>query len=464
MDEGLRRARLIPVKGIGSTKEAEERATSAFLAVLSVVRPLSRALLDPLGASSAEKATVECFTEIRAKLSSGEDVRPDGLIRVTYGSRSWIALVEVKTGTDTLGGEQVQHYLDVARDQGFDAVITISNEMVSGPGAHPTGLRQRANARVALHHWSWTRVMAEAVTEKVHRGVSDPEQAWLLGELIRYLEHPASGALAFEDMGGSWVAVRDAAKAGTMTKTTPEGVEAVVERWSQLVEYVAVRLGADIGRDVQQVLPRAQRADVRLRHADLMDTFCGPPTLGQLGGALRIPDTVGDLEILADLRAEQVRVSVSIDAPPDKTARGQSGWLLRQLRGSAPADLMIETWVPWARSPAATAALEAVLEDQSVSYDPSGKDAARFCLQVCRPMGRHRKSGQRSASFVDSVSGTVEEFYRSVLQNLRPYVRPAAKLPDEPSPGPDESNNATPIPGVVSDDPADSSAAAPGGC
>jgi len=39
--------------------------------------------------------------------------------------------------------------------------------------------------------------------QKEHRGVADPGQAWILGELIRYLEHARSGALQFEDMGPS---------------------------------------------------------------------------------------------------------------------------------------------------------------------------------------------------------------------------------------------------------------------
>lgn len=40
-NENWTRARLIPVSGIGSEKEAETRAASAVLAVLSVVRDLS---------------------------------------------------------------------------------------------------------------------------------------------------------------------------------------------------------------------------------------------------------------------------------------------------------------------------------------------------------------------------------------------------------------------------------------
>jgi|GEM_PF-6119848 len=55
-----------------------------------------------------------------------------------------------------------------------------------------------------------------AVMQKEYRGIADPDQAWVLGELIRYLEHPRSGALEFSDMGPSWVPLRDAVSAGTL--------------------------------------------------------------------------------------------------------------------------------------------------------------------------------------------------------------------------------------------------------
>ncbi|HIM92257.1 MAG TPA: stress response protein, partial [Dehalococcoidia bacterium] len=94
-------ARLIPVVGIKGDREKEQRATSAFLAVLSIVRPFSHDLLTKMGASSAAKATVETFTEV--KIGSGEQsVRPDGVVRVTFGSKSFTALVEVKTGDNKL--------------------------------------------------------------------------------------------------------------------------------------------------------------------------------------------------------------------------------------------------------------------------------------------------------------------------------------------------------------------------
>ena len=58
--------------------------------------------------------------------------------------------------------------------------------------------------------------------QRIHRGVDDPDQAWILGELIRYLEHPKSGAHDFHDMGGSWTSVRDSIIAGTCAPRTRE--------------------------------------------------------------------------------------------------------------------------------------------------------------------------------------------------------------------------------------------------
>jgi hypothetical protein len=177
--------------------EQERRATSALLAVMSSVREFGRVLTQPLGAPAGQ---LETFIEVPFYLGERR-LYPDGLLRSRRGQKEWTALVEVKTGVNALDAEQLEAYLDIAREQGFDAVITISNEIPAVAGLHPTTVDKRKLKRVALHHWSWSMVLAEAVLQKEHRGVADPDQAWILGELIRYLEHPRSGALQFDDMG-----------------------------------------------------------------------------------------------------------------------------------------------------------------------------------------------------------------------------------------------------------------------
>ncbi|RYJ04198.1 MAG: stress response protein, partial [Actinomycetales bacterium] len=184
-EETWHQARLIPTSGIGGADEQERRATSALLAVLSIVPDFSKALLAPLGAPVRK---VDTYIEVPFDLD-GHKVIPDGLVRVRLGTKSWTALVEVKTGKNELKTEQLENYLDVARQEGFDALITISNEIPPVVGQHPTVVDKRKLRKVALHHWSWSFVLATAIVQKEHRGVSDPEQAWILGELIRYLEH-----------------------------------------------------------------------------------------------------------------------------------------------------------------------------------------------------------------------------------------------------------------------------------
>ena len=284
-EQSWHEARLIPTSGISGADEQERRATSALLAVLSAVREFNRSLLKPLGAPAG---TVECFIEVPFVLGD-KKVFPDGLIRVSRGAKSWTALVEVKTGSNDLATEQLENYLDVAREQGFDAVLTISNEIPAIAGQHPTKVDRRKLRKVALHHLSWSKVLAEAVMQKEFRGVADPDQAWILGELIRYLEHTRSGALEFNDMGESWTAVRDAVASGTL-RATDKGIPTVVARFDALMRFTSLSLGRRLGTEVVPVLSRKELADPSLRASALTQQLAGN---GQLSGTIRIPDTAG---------------------------------------------------------------------------------------------------------------------------------------------------------------------------
>ena len=259
-EEAWHEARLIPTSGIGGAEEQERRATSAVLAVMTSVREFGRALTQPLGWPGGRLAT---YIEVPFMLGEAR-CYPDGLIRLTHGKQSRTALVEVKTGTNALEVQQLENYLDIAREQGFSALITISNEIPALAGQHPTKVDKKKLKKVALHHYSWSQILSEAVMQKEHRGVADPAQAWILGELIRYLEHPRSGALEFDDMGPSWVPVRDGVGAGTIRATDKAAIE-VAARFDALMRYVSLRLGRRLGTDVTPVLSRRETADPALR-------------------------------------------------------------------------------------------------------------------------------------------------------------------------------------------------------
>jgi len=416
-------ARLIPVTGISKGAEAEQRATSALLAVLRVVRPYSKSLLGPLGASKAEKAVVESFIEVPFKSGGGKTLRPDGLLRVSYGkSEPWVALVEVKTGKDTLSADQINSYFDVASAERFDAVITISNEIAPGPGVHPTaGLKVRANSRVKVHHFSWSMILAEAVQEKLHRGVADPEQAWILAELIRYLEHDSSGSLDFDDMGPHWTAVRDDAREGSLNRRSDEVIE-IAQHWDQLVRFLALKLGSDIGDDVRTIIPRKEAADPKLRNRNVVEQLCSD---GLLSGTLRVPNAAGDIDVMVDLKARQIAIGSEITAPDDRGGKARVTWLTRQLTDS-PANTVIEANAKNQRS-GHYAYVEAVKDDPKVLLGDPVRDPVKFRVTTRSEMGMSRTSG-RKPGFVQSVLNAVEHFYRTVLQEVTAYQPKAPQL------------------------------------
>ncbi|HEX9991792.1 MAG TPA: hypothetical protein VGB14_02575 [Acidimicrobiales bacterium] len=422
-EETWHAARLIPTSGISGADEQERRATSALLAVMAAVREFGRAITRPLGAPAG---TIETFIEVPFDVD-GKKVFPDGLIRIRRGQRSWVALVEVKTGTNQLDAAQLEAYLDVAREHGYDALLTISNEIPAVLGTHPTPVDRRKLRRVALHHLSWTQVLTEAVLQKVHRGVADPDQAWILGELIRYLEHPRSGALEFDDMGASWVAVRDAVAAGTI-RAADKAASEVAGRWDQLLMYVSLRLGRRLGIEVQPNLSRREVLEPALRGQAVVQTLVEK---GVLEGGVRIPNTVGPLVVTADLRAARVTVWVDVEAPREGRPQTRVNWLVRQLK-DAPDAVRVDCFKR-GRGSSTSELLRDVRSNPSLLVDDPKREIRGFRVALSAPMGLKR--GQGRGSFVGSVLSLVDDFYESTVQRIKPWAAPPPRLrppvPDE---------------------------------
>ncbi len=409
-EETWNAARLIPTSGINGTEEQERRATSALLAVMSAVREFGRAIVGPLGAPSA---VLETFIEVPFVLGDRR-IFPDGLVRARRGQRTWTGLVEVKTGNNALGTEQLEDYLDVAREHGFDALITISNEIPALPNQHPTSVDKRKLRRVTLHHLSWTEVLTEAVMQKEHRGVADPEQAWILGELVRYLEHPRSGALAFDDMGPSWVPVREAVAARTLRASDKAAAE-IANRFDALLRYASLRLGRQLGVEVIPALTRKEISDPASRNAALVTEVISS---GTLSGGIKIPDTVAPIQVTADLRAGCVTCHLDLDAPREGRATTRVNWLTRQLKG-APETLRIEAFALHARGAGTAELLRDVRVDPaSLVADPK-RELRAFRVTHSGPLGSKRGTGR--GGFIDSVVDAVEQFYEHTVQHLKAW-------------------------------------------
>ncbi|GIF04078.1 stress response protein [Actinoplanes siamensis] len=416
-EESWHTARLIPTSGINGADEQERRATSALLAVMSAVREFGRALTQPYGAPAG---VVQTFIEVPFTLGDGKSF-PDGLIRVARGQRQWTALVEVKTGTNELQPEQLERYLDIAKEQGFDALITISNEIPPVAGQHPTRIDKRKLKKVALHHLPWSEVLTVAVMQKEYRGVADPDQAWILGELIRYLEHPKSGALEFSDMGPSWVAVRESVGAGTLRAADAAAPE-IAGRFDALVRYAGLRLGRKLGTDVVPALTRKEQAEPMSRTQALVGQLA---TTGTMTAALRIPGAVGTLSVTADLRAAKITCHVDVEAPREGRPTTRVNWLIRQLK-DAPETVRLESYALHARGAGSAELLRVVRENPAVLVSDPAKDLRTFRVALISAAGTKRGRGR--GAFIDSVLDAIDDFYSQVIQNLKPWMPAPPRL------------------------------------
>lgn len=318
----------------------------------------------------------------------------------------------------------------MARVNGFDAVLTISNEITASPEESPIRVDPRKIKKVALRHLSWWQVMTEARVQHEHRGIADTDQAWILGELIAYLDHEKAGAGGFEDMGEGWVPVRDGARQHTL-RLADKNVRDVAGRWEQFVQYLSLGLCQTLGRNVEAVWPRKLDAAGRLDAAvhALVDR-------GRLEATVRIPDAVAPIELAADLRTRLFVTSIEVAAPREGRPKTRVNWLVRQLK-DAPDNLRIEVRYPNAKETASASLKEAREKpDKLLFAGDSAREPRAFRLTVSWEMGAKR--GRQQGSFVAESRRQAIDFYRLAVQGLKPWSASAPKLPGEaPAPAAD---------------------------
>lgn len=400
-------ARLFPVAGIGNGEEQERRATSALLATMRVVREFGASLTAKCG---APRGVITTFVEV--PFGQGEEAyRPDGVIQVTWGKRTWTALVEVKSASARLDSAQIDHYVDIARARDFDAVITISNELLGGDADHPVGIDRRKLRRVSLHHLSWDQIRAEALLTARHRGVTDRSQAEVLDEFIRYLNHPRSGMTGMGDMGRNWVKVRDGVKART-ARSGDKATGEISAHFDGLMRHVGYYLTGILGVEVRALPPR-EAPDHASRRQQLADS-------GLLFGRLRVPGAVDCIVISADLRTDKVTAAITIPAPRGETRPlTRVTWLLRQLPEDARDSIRIEAQPAGAHATSTAALLGKAREDPACLLPPDQREIRSFTIHMVNSLGAKRASG--AGTLISSVKGLTTSFYEEVVQHLRPW-------------------------------------------
>ena len=416
-------ARLFPA--LAETSK-EGRAVSVLLACFASVDDLASTLLSTVGRRVGVRSRVRTFTEVvLANEPEGVSGRPDGLIVVETGRRTWSALVEAKVRRSRLERDQIETYLKLAKANSIDALLTISNAFAAVPHHHPVRI-PRVPRGVDLYHWSWSSILTHAKVLLAAKNVDDREQRFLLDELVRFLDHPSAGVMRFDRMDANWKNIVASVVAGAPLAKSSDAVTDTVANWHQECRDLALKLMVRVNSNVVIRLPRAHRNDPQRRIADdatrLRETSI-------LAVEFNVPDAASPIKVEADLRTRSFQVFMTLRAPENrKSARARTNWLLRQLTGNESTDLHIKAIWP-GRAAATQETLDAVRVDVDCLGTPNPNLApTAFEVRLVRDAGS-RFAGTKM--FIDELETSVFRFYAEVGQRLKNWNPTPPKMVED---------------------------------
>jgi len=414
------RARLIPV--LADTSK-ENRATSVFLACLGVVDEFAKAMLASIGQRVGKRTKVDCYTEVVFQDLENKRDRPDGLIVLTTGSRQWSALVESKIGKAALDAEQVLRYLALAKANGIDGVITLSNQFVALPTHHPIKIPKNKLRGVELYHWSWMFMLTQAILLLRVEETLEVDQAYILEEMARYFRHESSGIRPFDQMNPEWKEVVLHVKSGgTLARGSLE-VETTVGGWHQEQRDLCLILTRRLATPVSARLSRLHRSNPGQRLKDDSERLA---TEKKLTVTFDIPDAAAPLDVAVDIARRTIACSMSLSAPKDrKTTKARVNWLLRQLRQADPSNVFIESHWPGRAMATQTSLQEASEDPMSLAHENGHLVPGRFKVSIVKDIAG-RFSGSRT--FIEELERAVPDFYERIGEHLQKWVPPPPKI------------------------------------
>lgn len=425
-------ARLFPVL---STTSKEGRTTSIVLACLNKIDEFGAHLLASVGQKVGKRSIIETYTEVVFQKQSAEiKDRPDGLIVLTVGSRQWRALIEAKVGNSELDPDQIERYRVLAKDNGIDCVISISNQFATSPDSHPVEPVRKSRSKIPVFHWSWMHILTTADLLVSGEEIADTDQLLILNELRRFLTHESAGVKGFDRMPKEWSELNKLISSGGAVPAKSSMAQSVLEAWHQETRDLSMILSRMTGMIVSEKLPRkhvgkpAERQKDEL--SDLREKHC-------LNSTIVVPDAAAPIEITADLMRRSIDVGMTLRAPDDKkSTKARVNWLLRQVKTTQVEGLFVRLLWPGTSEPT----------QYPVSDLRENPDLASSGKEHLAPHGFHiflseQLGGKftQQINFISELERIVPKFYGETGANLAAWVRKAPQIKSERSSGQDVS-------------------------
>ncbi len=398
----------------------ERIATSTVLAVFRIIPELLAELIKDIGVRINDRTVLETYTEIGVTKNLKDTAdRPDGFIYIK-NRNEWTSLVEAKVGMNTLSAEQVIKYVEDARSNNVDAVITISNEFTPRVDQSPLDLPKRLLKRVRLYHLSWRLILSTAILLKNKSLIEDREKSFVLDELIKFLKDDSVGNKSFSMMPPAWTEICSDASIGSRLTNNDQRISdvsgALVEEFSE----IALNLTDHLGVDCTAKIPNSYKTDRSAWQKHIAKTIVDKKIAKC---SFVIPNAANDLDLEIDLAKNSITVGMELKAPEDRaTLLGRINWLLRQLK--EPANIKSFVKIRW-RSRAADEYVEMsrFCADYFKDRDPS-----TTILSFTPMMQIHSsKIFNSRKNFIVELERLVIEFYDIHAQHLKQWTAKAPK-------------------------------------
>ena len=395
-------------------------ATSTLLAVFRLVPELLAELIRDTGIRLNDRTVLDTYTEIGvAKSPHQKNDRPDGFIYIK-NRNEWTALVEAKVGNNSLSVEQVTKYVEDARANGIDAVVTISNEFTPRVDQSPISLPKRLLTKVKLYHLSWRLILSSAILLKNNKQIEDREKSFVLDELIRFLRDDSVGNKSFSQMPTAWTYVcNDASIGAKLKKSDPKVSEvsgALVEEFSE----IALNLTDHLGVDCNTKLPNSFKSDRSAWQQHITKSIIEKKVASC---AFTIPNAANDLLLEIDLAKNSITVGMELKAPEERsTLSGKINWLSRQIKViDEPRSFVKVRWK--------SRAADEFIEMSKIGPDHfKGRELNTTILSFTPLMQLHSSKVFNSRkNFITELEKLVLEFYDLHAQHLKQWVPKAPK-------------------------------------
>jgi len=346
-------------------------------------------------------------------------------------------LVEAKVGNSDLDASQIERYRALARENGIDCVITISNHFATNPANHPLEAIRKSRSKTPVYHWSWMHVLTTADLLISQKNIADVDQLILMNELRRFLSHESAGVKGFDRMPKQWADLNKLVSSGGTIPAKSKDAAIVLTAWHQETRDLSLILSRLLETNVSERLPRKHTKNSAQREKDEMEDL---REHHRLCCFLDVPDAAAPVNVTADMKRRCIDVGMMLRAPEDKkSTKARLNWLLRQIKAEDVQEVYIRLLWPGKSEPSQFLVSDLRENIDIANYGKEHLTTHAFKIFVSKRIGARFT---QQTNFITDLEHIVPEFYGTIGSNLTAWKKSAPRIKDERASANDVSTSA----------------------